>query len=146
MARRNHGSPSPGATHGRKRPRNRFSIVHERISVLIDDLDPFRLFVHATMSPEFGGDVLDAQVLLRAPRPKPVHNIVTDGATLVCVHGSAPARLTVLPRLEDDGFVHTTATVNDSKPLANIAPFGMCTSVANPEVDLARVFGAPPVS
>jgi len=119
---------------GRAEPGDRFSIVHDRISVLIDDLDPLGLFVHATMSPEFGGDVLDAQVLLRAPRPKPVHNIVTDGATLACVHGSAQARLTILPRLEDDGFGHTTATVNDSTPFVNIAPFGMCTSVANPEV------------
>ena len=119
---------------GRAEPGDRFSVVHDRISVLIDDLDPFGLTVHAAMSPEFGGDVLDSEVLVRAPRPKPVHNIVTDGATLVCPFGSAPARLTILPRLEDDGFAHTTATVDDTTPIVNIAPFAMCASPANPEV------------
>src|SRR5262245_12789989 len=74
--------PSFWHLNGRAEPGERFSVVHDRISVLIDDLDPFSLSVNATMSAEFGGDVLDAQVLIKGPRPKPVHSIVTDGATL----------------------------------------------------------------
>jgi len=62
---------------------------------------------------------------------------VCSGATLQCSFGAAPGTLTVLP----DKMVMTTsqpmATIMDNKPMVNIAPFGMCTSIANPAVAAA---------
>ncbi|MCX6581394.1 MAG: DUF4280 domain-containing protein [Candidatus Aminicenantes bacterium] len=62
---------------------------------------------------------------------------VCNGATLQCSFGVAPGTLTVLP----DKMVMTTsqpmATIMDNKPMVNIAPFGMCTSIANPAVAAA---------
>lgn len=55
------------------------------------------------------------------------------GAMLMCSFGLAPASLEVLPArrvmIEDT----PAATIMDSTP-ANVPTFGMCTSLANPEV------------
>lgn len=61
---------------------------------------------------------------------------VCAGALLTCSFGLAPATLNVLPL----GGVLTAvpdATIMDNKPVVNIAPFGMCTSLANPAVAAA---------
>ncbi|MCC5645335.1 DUF4280 domain-containing protein [Nostoc sp. CHAB 5824] len=58
---------------------------------------------------------------------------VCSGATLKCSFGVAPSSLVVLPinrvltRTPD-------ANILDNKPLVNIMPFGMCSSIANPQV------------
>lgn len=59
---------------------------------------------------------------------------VASGASLTCSFGVAPGTLTVLPagRVNADGM--PMATIMDHKPTANIAPFGMCSSLANPQV------------
>lgn len=61
---------------------------------------------------------------------------VCMGALLQCSFGVAPSALTVLPQ---NGVLTQTpaATIMDSKPLLNIMPFGMCTSLANPTVAAA---------
>ena len=60
-----------------------------------------------------------------------------SGAMMQCSFGVAPATLTVLPV----GRVATgnmpDANIMDHVPMANIAPFGMCMSPANPMVAAA---------
>ena len=59
--------------------------------------------------------------------------LVLSGATLKCSMGAAPGTLTVIPSgFEDDG--KAIATIQDFKPNVNIGPFGMCQSMANPQV------------
>src|SRR5579871_3724034 len=61
-------------------------------------------------------------------------NQVIMGATLQCSFGMAPSSLVVLPdnKVMDEGV--PAANIMDYKPMVNIMPFGMCTSLANPEV------------
>jgi len=61
--------------------------------------------------------------------------LVVNGASLSCSFGMAPGTLTVLPAgtpITISG--RGVARVVDSQPMANIAPFGMCQSLANPQV------------
>lgn len=63
--------------------------------------------------------------------------VVGSGASLTCSFGAAPGTLTVLPanRVTVDGV--PMATVMDHQPTVNVAPFGMCSSLANPQVSAA---------
>ncbi|MGG6296324.1 DUF4280 domain-containing protein [Leptolyngbya sp. AN02str] len=63
---------------------------------------------------------------------------VVMGATLQCSFGLAPSTLVVVPKgppVMDGGPL--AATIMDHIPIANIPPFGMCTSLANPTVATA---------
>ena len=62
--------------------------------------------------------------------------LVCAGAIMSCSFGVAPSVLDVLP---DTGVVCPTpaATIMDFLPMVNIATFGMCMSLANPEVAAA---------
>ncbi len=58
---------------------------------------------------------------------------VCGGANMKCTFGAAPSTFIVLPEKK----VMTTqpiATIMDNKPMSNIPPFGMCSSMANPAV------------
>lgn len=66
--------------------------------------------------------------------PKP---IMTTGALLTCTFGVAPSTLNVLPTPRVVHSSMSVATIMDNKPLVNIPPFGMCTSLANPIVAAA---------
>lgn len=61
---------------------------------------------------------------------------VFGGAVLSCSFGMAPAPLTVLP---DSKVVSKmpAATIMDNKPMVNITPFVMCSSISNPQVAAA---------
>lgn len=62
--------------------------------------------------------------------------LVCAGAMLTCSFGAAPGTLMVLPASQ----VMTAmpdANIMDNKPMVNILPFGMCTSLANPMVAAA---------
>lgn len=63
--------------------------------------------------------------------------LVVDGATLQCSMGAAPASLLVPPQQGVDDQARPLATVQDFMPVANVLPFGMCRSTANPQVALA---------
>lgn len=63
--------------------------------------------------------------------------IVVHGASLMCSCGTAPSSLAVLPVVASEADSQPAATVNDFAPMANIAPFGMCTTPANPQVAAA---------
>ena len=59
---------------------------------------------------------------------------VTTGAILQCSFGAVPSTLSLLPvnRVMAGGV--PAATIMDHLPIANIPPFGMCSSIANPTV------------
>ncbi len=63
--------------------------------------------------------------------------LVVDGAQLRCDQGLAPGSLTVLPVNGSNADQKPAATVMDNIPMVNIAPFGMCKSLANPQVAAA---------
>lgn len=61
---------------------------------------------------------------------------VCGGAVLKCSFGAAPSTFMVTPQNK----VMTSmpiATIMDNKPMTNIIPFGMCQSMANPQVAAA---------
>jgi len=62
----------------------------------------------------------------------PMH--VCSGATLQCSFGLAPSTLMVLPVNRMLTGNMPAANIMDNKPMVNILPFGMCTSLANPTV------------
>ncbi|WXR60677.1 DUF4280 domain-containing protein [Peptostreptococcaceae bacterium AGR-M142] len=62
--------------------------------------------------------------------------LVTNGALLQCSFGIAPSSLIVPPINRVLGST-PVATIMDNKPMMNILPFGMCTSLANPMVAAA---------
>lgn len=59
---------------------------------------------------------------------------VCNGATLMCSFGMAPSTLTVLPQNRMLTSNMPAANIMDNKPMVNILPFGMCTTVTNPAV------------
>jgi hypothetical protein len=62
--------------------------------------------------------------------------LVADGARLMCGCGTNPSSLVLAPRpYTADGLM--LAHVEDNVPLANVQPFGMCTTMANPAVAAA---------
>lgn len=63
---------------------------------------------------------------------------VVQGALMQCTMGLAPSTLSVIPAgtpVQAGNMM--AATIMDNKPMANIAPFGMCKSPANPQVAAA---------
>jgi hypothetical protein len=62
---------------------------------------------------------------------------VISEAVLSCTFGVAPSTLTVLPTTGVACSKLPAATIMDFAPMVNIAPFGMCISLANPEVAAA---------
>lgn len=64
--------------------------------------------------------------------------LVCTGAMMMCSFGMAPGTLTAIPKGQPVmGGGPPAATINDNIPMANIAPFGMCMSPANPQVAAA---------
>lgn len=61
---------------------------------------------------------------------------VCGGAALTCPFGSALSKLMVMP---DKKVMNKlpVAVIDDNKPLVNILPFGMCSSLTNPQVAAA---------
>lgn len=59
------------------------------------------------------------------------------GALLQCSFGLVPSSLMVLPTNRVMTDKKPAANIMDNKPLVNILPFGMCSSLANPAVAAA---------
>lgn len=57
---------------------------------------------------------------------------MATGAMLTCSFGMAPSTLTALPTPKVMVENKPAATIMDNKPFVNIAPFGLCSSLANP--------------
>ncbi len=60
--------------------------------------------------------------------------LVCQGAMCSCSFGAAPSQLGVLPENKAMGCSKPCATIMDNKPMVNIMPFGMCTTLTNPQV------------
>jgi hypothetical protein len=56
------------------------------------------------------------------------------GAMMMCTFGMAPSSLVVLPTNKMITSDMPAANIMDHIPMVNIMPFGMCMSMANPEV------------
>jgi hypothetical protein len=63
--------------------------------------------------------------------------LVVNGAPLMCSFGVAPASLVITPEKLVNASSLPAATIMDNVPMKNIMPFGMCTSIANPQVAAA---------
>jgi hypothetical protein len=62
---------------------------------------------------------------------------VVNGAQLMCSFGAAPSSLVVLPANREQCDNQFSANIMDHAPMVNIMPFGMCMSLANPQVAAA---------
>jgi hypothetical protein len=62
---------------------------------------------------------------------------VCMGAMMQCSFGVAPSSLVVLPTNKVMTNMVPDANIMDHIPMTNIMPFGMCQSIANPEVAAA---------
>ncbi len=63
--------------------------------------------------------------------------LVFNGATLMCSFGAAPSTFAVLPKNKAEASGQSAANILDYAPMVNIMPFGMCSSLANPQVAAA---------
>ncbi len=59
--------------------------------------------------------------------------LVCAGAQMMCSFGAAPSALVVTPQNKVLSGP-PAANIMDMKPMSNIMPFGMCSSMANPAV------------
>lgn len=59
------------------------------------------------------------------------------GAQCMCSFGSAPCNLQVTSQMKDLVEGKPMATIKDMQPNVNLQPFGMCSSLANPNVAAA---------
>jgi len=62
---------------------------------------------------------------------------VCNGAMLKCSMGMAPSTMVVTPENMVLTSNQPAATIMDNIPMKNILPFGMCQSMANPQVAAA---------
>jgi hypothetical protein len=62
---------------------------------------------------------------------------VCMGASMMCSFGAAPSSLVVLPINRTFTNEVPDANIMDHIPMENIMPFGVCTTVSNPEVAAA---------
>jgi hypothetical protein len=62
--------------------------------------------------------------------------IVVANAQIACSFGAAPGALAVVPSGPTQNQIggQLIATIMDHQPNVNIPPFGMCTSLSNPQV------------
>lgn len=62
---------------------------------------------------------------------------VVNNALVQCTFGAAPSALGVLPVNMVNVGNQPAANIMDHKPMVNIKPFGVCMSLANPQVAAA---------
>lgn len=62
---------------------------------------------------------------------------VCSGAMMKCTMGTAPAKLTVLPIRTVNLCGQPQANISDHKTMVNLAPFGLCRSLAFPQTAAA---------
>lgn len=63
--------------------------------------------------------------------------VVVSGANLMCPFGTTPSTLNATGQMAALGCTKPVATIMDIAAGSNIPPFGMCTSLANPQVAAA---------
>ena len=65
----------------------------------------------------------------------PIQTVNT--AQLMCSFGAAPSVFAVLPKNKVMAGNQPAANIMDNIPMTNVMPFGVCTSVSNPQVAAA---------
>lgn len=65
--------------------------------------------------------------------------LVVSNAVIACTFGAAPGKFTVLPSPQVLVEGQPAAVIADIKAIANVAPFGMCSSLGNPAVEKATI-------
>ena len=68
--------------------------------------------------------------------------LVVSNAVAACSFGAAPSKLTTLPDSQVMVEGQPVAVIDDYKAVVNLAPFGLCSSVANPVVEKATTAAA----
>ena len=63
-------------------------------------------------------------------------NQVCTGAVMTCTVGAAPSVFNATPRPVQTSMM-TAGVITDNIPIANVPPFGVCMSLANPSVAAA---------
>ena len=63
-------------------------------------------------------------------------NQVCTGAVMTCTFGAAPSTFNATPRPVQTSMM-TAGVITDNIPIANVPPFGVCMSLANPSVAAA---------
>ena len=63
--------------------------------------------------------------------------LVTNSASIRCSYGTTPGTLTITPEGRVNASNLPAATIMDNVPMKNILPFGMCTTLSNPQVAAA---------
>ncbi len=63
--------------------------------------------------------------------------LVSMGATLTCSFGTTPSTFNITPENRVNASKIAAATIMDNVPMKNISPFGMCTTLINPQVAAA---------
>ncbi len=63
--------------------------------------------------------------------------LVAMNATMTCSFGAAPSKLIVPPVNKTIAENMPAANIMDNVPIQNIPPFGMCSSITNPQVAAA---------
>jgi len=63
--------------------------------------------------------------------------LVVNGALLQCSFGATPSSLIIAPSTMVNASKLPAATIMDFTPMSNIMPFGMCTTLSNPQVAAA---------
>lgn len=63
--------------------------------------------------------------------------LVTVSGTCMCSMGTTPAPIKVTSQGKVLAGGKPCATIQDAGPMSNVGPFGMCTSLANPQVAAA---------
>jgi hypothetical protein len=61
---------------------------------------------------------------------------VCTGAMMMCSFGAAPSTFSATPKMIKTANMDA-GNIMDNKPVANIPPFGVCMSMANPQVAAA---------
>ncbi len=64
-------------------------------------------------------------------------NLVTATGMAMCTMGTTPAPIKVTSQAKVIAGGKPCGTIQDFQGLANVGPFGMCTSLANPQVAAA---------
>lgn len=63
--------------------------------------------------------------------------VCVTGAQMLCTFGAAPSSLVATSNPTTNIEGQAVATLTDAAPVSNIPPFGMCSSMANPQVAAA---------
>lgn len=58
---------------------------------------------------------------------------VCTGAMMTCSFGAAPSTFVATPKMITTSYMDA-GNIMDNKPVSNIPPFGVCMSLANPQV------------